>query len=227
MNVSPKDAEFDAVTDSGRAMDTQSMTSAPTTPAAMRYNRSSEDAVKSSTKGFLIGFVSGIALTVILVVGGFVALMLSVQAMMDEGTGTAMMMPAPHLPAVDRLTVYGQADYAWKLSTLDGEAVALESYRGKTVLLNHWATWCGPCVAEMPSLAALHDSIDRDDVAIVRVYGGRRHGALVLRPEGIQPSGLRGRGPARRVREPRHSRHVHLRFRGDDRLLPHRRRELG
>ena len=124
--------------------------------------------MKSSTKGFLIGLVSGIALTVILVVGGFVALMLSVRAMMED-TGVAMMMPAPHMPAVDRLTVYGQADYAWKLSTLDGEAVVLERYRGKTVLLNLWATWCGPCVAEMPSLAALHDSIDRDDIAIVLV----------------------------------------------------------
>jgi len=135
----------------------------------MRYNRPSEDAVKSSTKGFLIGFVSGITLMVILVVGAYVALMLSVQAMMEQGAGAAMIMPAPHMPAVDRLTVYGQADYAWKLSTLDGEAVTLESYRGKTVLLNHWATWCGPCVAEMPSLAALHESIDRDDVAIVLV----------------------------------------------------------
>ncbi len=125
--------------------------------------------MKSSTTGFLIGFASGIALTVILVVGGIFALMLSAQAMMEGGMDTAMMMPPPHMPAVDRLTAQGQADYAWKLSTLDGEAVALESYRGKTVLLNHWATWCGPCVAELPSLVALHESIDRDDIAIVLV----------------------------------------------------------
>ena len=135
----------------------------------MQYNRPPEDTVKSSTKGFLIGFASGIALTVILVVGGLFALMLSAQAMMEGGMDATMTIPAPHMPAVDRLTVHGQADYAWKLSTLDGEAVALESYRGKTVLLNHWATWCGPCVAELPSLVALHESIDRDDIAIVLV----------------------------------------------------------
>ncbi len=123
--------------------------------------------MKSSTKGFLLGLVSGVGLTLVVIVGGFVALMLVGRAMM--GGAVANAMPSPIMPAMDRLTVYGQADYDWNLKTLDGEAVSFESFRGKTVLLNHWATWCGPCVAEMPSLAALHESIDRDDVAIVLV----------------------------------------------------------
>ena len=123
--------------------------------------------MKSSTKGFLLGLVSGVGLTLVVIVGGFVALALVGQAMMDGAMANAM--PSPIMPAMDRLTVYGQTDYDWNLKTLDGEAVSLESFRGKTVLLNHWATWCGPCVAEMPSLAALHESIDRDDVAIVLV----------------------------------------------------------
>ncbi len=124
--------------------------------------------MKSSTKGFLLGFVSGVGLTLVVIVGGFVALVLVGQAMMG-GAMANVTMPSPSMPAMDRLTVYGQTDYDWNLKTLDGEAVSLESFRGKTVLLNHWATWCGPCVAEMPSLAALHESIDRDDVAIVLV----------------------------------------------------------
>lgn len=39
-------------------------------------------------------------------------------------------------------------------TTLDGEAFDLMAYRGKPVVLNYWATWCGYCVREMPELAA-------------------------------------------------------------------------
>ncbi len=46
--------------------------------------------------------------------------------------------------------------------------VALKDYRGKTVVLNFWATWCPPCVAEMPSLVALQKQLG-DNVVIVAV----------------------------------------------------------
>ncbi len=47
------------------------------------------------------------------------------------------------------------AEYDWSASDLHGGSVSFESFRGKTVFLNIWATWCPPCVQEMPSIAKL------------------------------------------------------------------------
>lgn len=63
----------------------------------------------------------------------------------------------------------GQADFAWSLETLDGETVDLGRYRGRTIVLNLWATWCGPCLLEMPSLRALAETADIPDLAVLAV----------------------------------------------------------
>ncbi len=61
---------------------------------------------------------------------------------------------------------------------LDGEAVSLLELRGKTVIINFWATWCGPCAAEMPALQALYDGRLEDDVRIVGVNLGEDRDAV-------------------------------------------------
>jgi cytochrome c biogenesis protein CcmG, thiol:disulfide interchange protein DsbE len=53
--------------------------------------------------------------------------------------------------------------------TLDGDSVPLSSFRGDVVLLNIWATWCPPCVKEMPALQRLHEQLGDQGLAIVAV----------------------------------------------------------
>ena len=58
------------------------------------------------------------------------------------------------------------ANFDFTFKDLDGKNVALSSYKGKVVLLNFWATWCGPCKAEIPGFVELQDKY-KDDLAII------------------------------------------------------------
>jgi thiol-disulfide isomerase/thioredoxin len=55
----------------------------------------------------------------------------------------------------------------------DGNAVSLAQWRGQTVLVNFWATWCAPCRAEMPSLNALQQDLGGEDFQVVTIATGR------------------------------------------------------
>lgn len=54
-------------------------------------------------------------------------------------------------------------------SSLDGEPVRLSDYRDEVVLVNVWATWCGPCLAEMPSMQRLYEALEGEDFEILAV----------------------------------------------------------
>jgi cytochrome c biogenesis protein CcmG/thiol:disulfide interchange protein DsbE len=57
----------------------------------------------------------------------------------------------------------------FRLPSLAGGEVDLSSYRGRVVVLNFWATWCPPCVSEMPSLERLHRTLGPQGLAVVSV----------------------------------------------------------
>src|SRR5690606_16508266 len=58
------------------------------------------------------------------------------------------------------------ADYEVTFMDEDGKKVSLESLKGKVVFINFWATWCPPCIHEMPSINKLKQSFDADDEII-------------------------------------------------------------
>lgn len=59
----------------------------------------------------------------------------------------------------------------FEVTLVTGETVKLSDYRGKKVLLNFWATWCGPCVQEMPAFQKLSEDYP-DDIVILAVNCG-------------------------------------------------------
>jgi peroxiredoxin len=95
-----------------------------------------------------------------------------------------MMLPGPGIdpgappPAADGgasgdggnggLAVGQDAPLHFTMKDVNGVDVKLESFRGKVILVNFWATWCGPCRVEIPDLMTLQDQY-RDDLVVLGI----------------------------------------------------------
>lgn len=87
----------------------------------------------------------------------------------------------------DLLDVGGEAP-TWTLPTSAGGNVSLQELRGRVVLLDFWATWCGPCALAMPIVQKLHDKYKGQPVA---VYGVN---CLERNPKSDPAGFMKGRG---------------------------------
>ena len=91
------------------------------------------------------------------------------------GNSTGMAAPSLQASAVPR-----PAEFAWTLLGLDDKPVEFSKFRGKAILLNVWATWCPPCLEEMPSIAhlAANPMLKEKGVAFVCVSTDKSSQAL-------------------------------------------------
>jgi thiol-disulfide isomerase/thioredoxin len=106
-----------------------------------------------------------LALVLALPAAGWAALTLSHRLVADDGAPPALRQfipanpprPAPEIAFVDSA----------------GKELTLADFRGRIVLVNLWATWCEPCIREMPSLDRLSAALPDQDLAIVLVSQDR------------------------------------------------------
>ena len=76
----------------------------------------------------------------------------------------ALLGALPGMPSADAaMRRFG----ALSLSNLDGDKVSLADLRGKVVVLNFWATWCKPCITEMPQLASIAERYNERGLRVV------------------------------------------------------------
>ena len=108
-------------------------------------------------KYFFIGLGSGAVLTIALIfLAGYILFM---RTMPSPEKIEAILRP-PEFPNDQQVSVYEQTD-RWSIRTLEGAEVGLSQFKGKVVFLNFWATWCKPCINEMPSIQNLYDYLSR------------------------------------------------------------------
>ena len=80
----------------------------------------------------------------------------------STGNGRTPVRPVRGAPEV------GQEAPGFEIKTTDDKTIQLADYRGKYVLLDFWATWCGPCVEETPNLKAVYEQFGkREDFVMI------------------------------------------------------------
>jgi thiol-disulfide isomerase/thioredoxin len=72
-------------------------------------------------------------------------------------------------PKINSSENMGMADYNFSLIDQTGKTLDVKSLKGKVIFLNFWATWCPPCIAEMPDVNELYSRMDSKKVEFLMI----------------------------------------------------------
>jgi thiol-disulfide isomerase/thioredoxin len=114
--------------------------------------------------------------------GGSVAAAILAVALIGAGWWRAQQPAGPEFKgALGPFVMHPAAAPAPELAFVggDGKALTLADFKGRVVLLNLWATWCGPCVEEMPALDRLQARLGGPDFTVVALSVDRQGRSLV------------------------------------------------
>lgn len=92
------------------------------------------------------------------------------KAMMHQGLMKIGLFQPKIEKTVENTQPKTEANYQFEMIDAYDKITTMEDLKGKVVFLNFWATWCGPCIAEMPTIQKLYDKFKDDkDVVILTV----------------------------------------------------------
>lgn len=91
---------------------------------------------------------------------------LAILAIMLSGLAVRHFILMPMVPAD---TIKTQTFFAAEFPDSTGELQAMSQWKGKTIIVNFWATWCPPCLKEMPELSKLYSEYRHQDVVVVGI----------------------------------------------------------
>ena len=83
--------------------------------------------------------------------------------------GAGIFLPACTRNAEHKIIGIGDHAPEVRLQSVDGKAVSLADYRGKVVLVHFWATWCPPCVEEIPTLERFYRQVSGTDIEVLAI----------------------------------------------------------
>ncbi len=79
---------------------------------------------------------------------------------------------------------------AWKLKDVDGKTVSSDQFKGKVIVVDFWATWCGPCRVEIPGYIELQKKYGKDGLVIIGMSCDQDKKAAQKVKDFIQKNGM-------------------------------------